>query len=119
MAAFERRDESWKFSFVATCVVRAASFAEVSRRSEIPPNTVSRRIASLEDALEALLFQRSTRKLTLTTAGRAFYEDVADSIETLERAGQAVLGKDNLISGLVRIAAPVDFFDLFPIDLDL
>jgi DNA-binding transcriptional LysR family regulator len=95
-------------------VVRAGSFAEVSRRTEIPPNTVSRRIASLEDALGALLFQRSTRKLTLTTAGRAFYEDVADSIETLERAGQAVLGKDNLVSGLVRIAAPVDFFDLFP-----
>ena len=67
-------------------VVRAGSFAEVSRRSEIPPNTISRRIASLEDALGALLFQRSTRKLTLTTAGRAFYENVADPIETLERA---------------------------------
>jgi DNA-binding transcriptional LysR family regulator len=95
-------------------VVRAGSFAEVSRRSDIPPNTVSRRIASLEDALGALLFQRSTRKLTLTTAGRAFYENVADSIETLERAGQAVLGKDDLISGLVRVAGAVDFFDLFP-----
>jgi DNA-binding transcriptional LysR family regulator len=96
-------------------VVRGGSFAEVSRRSAIPPNTISRRIASLEDALGALLFQRSTRKLALTTAGRAFYEEVADSIETLESAGQAVLGKANVISGLVRIAAPVDFFDLFPI----
>jgi len=95
-------------------VVRGGSFAEVSRRYDIPPNTISRRIASLEDSLGALLFQRSTRKLTLTTAGRAFYEDVADSIETLEHAGQAVLGKENSISGLVRIAAPVDFFDLFP-----
>ena len=96
-------------------VVRGGSFAEVSRRRNIPPNTISRRIASLEDALGALLFQRSTRKLTLTTAGRAFYEDVADSIETLERAGQAILGKENPISGLVRIAAPDAFFDLFPL----
>ena len=96
-------------------VVRGGSFAEVSRRCDIPPNTISRRIASLEDALGALLFQRSTRKLVLTTAGRAFYEEVADSIETLERAGQAVLGEANAISGLVRIAAPVDFFDLFPL----
>jgi DNA-binding transcriptional LysR family regulator len=96
-------------------VVRGGSFAEVSRRCDIPPNTVSRRIASLEDALGALLFQRSTRKLTLTTAGRAFYEDVADSIETLERAGQAVFGEKNAISGLVRVAAAVDFFDVFPI----
>ena len=95
-------------------VVRAGSFAEVGRRQDIPPNTVSRRIAALEDALGTLLFQRSTRKLTLTTAGRAFYEEVADSIETLERAGQAVLGEENTISGLIRIAAPVDFFDAFP-----
>ena len=68
--------------------------------------TPSAGIASLEDALGALLFQRSTRKLTLTTAGRAFYEDVADSIERLERAGQAVLGEEDAFLGLVRIAAP-------------
>ena len=97
-------------------VVRSGSFAEVSRRFDIPPNTISRRVALLEDALGTLLFQRSTRKLTLTSAGRAFYEDVADSIETLERAGEAVLGEENAIAGLVRIAAPVDFFDLFPIN---
>ncbi|UHQ19371.1 LysR family transcriptional regulator [Lysobacter sp. KIS68-7] len=96
-------------------VVRGGSFAEVSRGFDIPPNTISRRIASLEDALGTRLFQRSTRKLTLTTAGRAFYEEVADPIETLEHAGQAVLGEENAISGLIRIAAPVDFFDLFPI----
>jgi DNA-binding transcriptional LysR family regulator len=95
-------------------VVRGGSFAEVSRRCDIPPNTISSRIASLEDALGALLFQRSTRKLTLTTSGRAFYEEVADSIERLERAGQAVLGEKNALSGVVRIAAAVDFFDLFP-----
>jgi LysR family transcriptional regulator AphB len=97
-------------------VVRGGSFAEASRRFDIPPNTISRRVALLEDALGTLLFQRSTRKLTLTSAGRAFYEDVADSIETLERAGEAVVGEGNAIAGLVRIAAPVDFFDLFPID---
>ena len=96
-------------------VVRGGSFAEVSRRCDIPPNTISSRIASLEDALGALLFQRSTRKLTLTTAGRAFYEEVADSIERLERAGQAVLGEENTLSGVVRIAAAADFFDLFPV----
>jgi len=96
-------------------VVRGGSFAEVSRRYDIPPNTISRRIASLEDALGTLLFQRSTRKLTLTTAGRAFYEEVADSIERVERAGQVVLGEENAISGPVRIAAAADFLDLFPI----
>ena len=66
----------------------------------------------MEDALGALLFQRSTRKLTLTTAGRALYEDVADSIERLERAGQAVLGEEGAIYWLVRIAAPVLWLDL-------
>lgn len=95
-------------------VVRGGSFAEVSRRCDIQPNTISRRIASLEDALGARLFQRSTRKLVLTSAGRAFYEEVAESIETLQRAGQNILGKKDAISGLLRIAVPADFFDLFP-----
>lgn len=51
-------------------VVRCGSFAEAARRAGVPPNTVSRRIQQLEARLDTRLMQRSTRKLTLTSAGR-------------------------------------------------
>jgi len=50
-------------------VARSGSFAASARRLGIPPNTVSRRIQTLERQLGTRLLQRSTRKLTLTSAG--------------------------------------------------
>ena len=55
-------------------VVRCGSFAEAARRQGVPANTVSRRIQQLEARLGTRLMQRSTRKLTLTSAGQAFHE---------------------------------------------
>ena len=53
-------------------VVRCGSFAEAARRLNMPSPTVSRRIQQLEARLGTRLMQRSTRKLELTSAGRAF-----------------------------------------------
>lgn len=50
-------------------VVRSGSFAEAARRLGVPSNTVSRRVQGLEEHLGTRLLQRSTRKLTLTSAG--------------------------------------------------
>ena len=95
-------------------VVRCGSFAEAARRLGLPPNTVSRRIQQLEAQLGTRLMQRSTRKLTLTDAGRAFHERCADAVDGLLEAGQALLAGSQEPTGLVRVAAPADFFDFFP-----
>jgi len=94
-------------------VVRCGSFAEAARRSGIPPNTVSRRIQQLEAGLSTRLLQRSTRKLTLTAAGRLFHERCADSVDGLLDAGQTLLTGSQEANGLVRVAAPADFFEFF------
>lgn len=91
--------------FVA--VARSGSFVAASRRTKTPPSTVSRAIARLEQALGVRLFERTTRRVTLTRAG----------LELLERAGRltdelsSVLGdvssRERSPAGLVRVTAPV------------
>ncbi|MDQ0015113.1 DNA-binding transcriptional LysR family regulator [Variovorax boronicumulans] len=97
-------------------VVRYGSFAEAARRLGLPPNTVSRRIQQLEAQLGTRLMQRSTRKLTLTSAGQAFHERCAGAVDGLVEAGQALITGSQEPSGLVRVAATADFFDFFPME---
>lgn len=97
-------------------VVRCGSFAEAARRLGVPPNTVSRRIQQLETQLGTRLMQRSTRKLTLTSAGQAFHERCAGAVDGLHEAGEELMTGSQEPSGLVRVAAPADFFDFFPME---
>jgi DNA-binding transcriptional LysR family regulator len=97
-------------------VVRARSFAEAARRLGIPPNTLSRRVRQLEAGLDTRLMQRSTRKLTLTAAGSAFFERCAPAVDGVLDAGKELAGVSQTAGGTVRIAAPADFLDFFKIE---
>lgn len=97
-------------------VVRAGSFAEAARRLGVPPNTLSRRIRQLESGLDTRLMQRSTRKLTLTTAGNAFFERCAPAVDGVLDAAKALAGSSHTAAGTVRIAAPADFLDFFQVE---
>jgi DNA-binding transcriptional LysR family regulator len=97
-------------------VVRSGSFAEAARRRGIPPNTVSRRIQQLEEQLGTRLLQRSTRKLTLTSAGQDFHERCVSAVDGLLEAGQELMSGSNEPSGRIRVAAPADFFDFFQME---
>ena len=97
-------------------VVRCGSFAEASRRLGVPPNTLSRRVQQLEAQLGTRLMQRSTRNLTLTSAGQVFLERCSGAVEGLMDAGEELLAVNQEPSGLVRVAAPADFFDFFAME---
>jgi DNA-binding transcriptional LysR family regulator len=97
-------------------VVRARSFAEAARRLGVPPNTLSRRVRQLEAGLDTRLMQRSTRKLTLTAAGSAFFERCAPAVDGVLEAGKDLAGDSQTVGGTVRIAAPADFLDFFKIE---
>jgi DNA-binding transcriptional LysR family regulator len=94
-------------------VVRARSFAAAARRLGVPANTLSRHVRQLEAALATRLMQRSTRKLTLTEAGSAFYDRCAAAVDAVLEAGRSAVGSNALPIGTVRVAAPADFMDLF------
>lgn len=97
-------------------VARLGSFAEAARHLHVPSTTLSRRIQQLETRLGTRLMQRSTRKLTLTSAGQAFHERCGLAIEELIEAGDSHIASSQEPSGSVRVAAPANFFDFFSMD---
>ena len=94
-------------------VVQAGSFAEAARRLGMPPTTLSRQVAQLEDSLQARLLQRTTRKLTLTDAGRTLFDQCATQIDALNNAARALAGESDTPKGSIRVAASAGFFDYF------
>ncbi|MGH8081344.1 MAG: LysR family transcriptional regulator, partial [Lysobacter sp.] len=100
--------------FVQT--VKAGSFAAAGRRLGQPANTVSRRVQQLEEQLGSRLLQRSTRKLSLTGAGREFFDRCVAGIEDIESAQAAISEVNGEPRGTVRAAVVADFFEFFPIE---
>lgn len=100
--------------FVQT--VKAGSFAGAGRRLGQPANTVSRRVQQLEEQLGTRLLQRSTRKLSLTGAGREFFERCVAGIEDIEGAQAAIREGNDEPRGTVRAAVVADFFEFFPLE---
>lgn len=66
----------------------------------------SKHVAKLEQSLGARLLNRSTRKLSLTEAGEAFYEHCARLIGELEAAGQSLARIETELRGSLRVSAP-------------
>lgn len=95
-------------------VVQAGSFAEAARRLGMPASTISRYVQQLESELKSRLIVRTTRKLTLTAIGQAFYEQCARNVQELVQAGQQVADTHPEPAGPLRVALNNDFFDIFP-----
>src|ERR1700730_18818927 len=82
----------------------------------MPANTLSRRKQVRGARPWTRRMQRSTRNLALTSAAQAFHERCAGAVEGLVDAGQELMTGSKTPSGLLRVAAPADFFEFFPIE---
>lgn len=71
-------------------VVQAGSFVAGADRLNLSPSVASKHISKLEERLGARLLNRSTRKLSLTEAGTAFFAHAARIVEELEQSEHAV-----------------------------
>lgn len=89
-------------------VVQNASFSKAAVVLRRPKSTVSKAISRLERETGTKLLLRTTRSLTLTAAGRAFYEACLGPISQIEDAQRSLHGHDSLLTGLLRITAPED-----------
>lgn len=89
-------------------VVQLGSFSKAAEQLKLPKSTVSRTISRLEAEAGTKLLFRTTRSMTVTFAGQAFYESCLEPIFALEEARKALLFKDSMPSGLVRLTAPED-----------
>jgi LysR family transcriptional regulator for bpeEF and oprC len=107
-------------------VVDAGSFTRAAEMLQLPKATVSTLIQSLETALSAKLLHRTTRLVTVTTDGAAYYErcirilsDVRDAEESLSRTRLSPSGRlrvdvpTGLASEILIPALPA-FFERYP-----
>ncbi|NKC34483.1 LysR family transcriptional regulator [Falsiroseomonas selenitidurans] len=86
-------------------VVEAGSFSAAAQQAGTSQPTISRQVAALEQHLGCLLFQRTTRRLTLTEDGSAFYETALRALEAVAEAEGSVGRRKGRPSGTLRLAA--------------
>src|SRR5882672_12732054 len=99
-------------------VVQAGSFTMAAAQLGMPKSTVSRKVSELEERLRARLLQRTTRKLSLTDAGRTYYDYSARIVGEIEDAERAVSSLQQTPRGVLRVTAPVNVAFLGPIVSD-
>jgi DNA-binding transcriptional LysR family regulator len=106
-------------------VVEAGGFSAAARRLNMSTTMVSNHVQSLEDRLGARLLNRTTRKVSLTEIGKAYYERCTRILAELEEADRAAgalqstpRGTLRLYTGthIVRFIAPVvaEYLALYP-----
>ena len=90
---------------VFACVVEKSSFSGAARELGITTSAVSQQIRSLEHEMEVTLLHRSTRKLSLTEAGQAFFHSCQEMLAAAERGKIRINELRDDIVGELRLSA--------------
>ena len=90
-------------------VVEGSSFAAAARHFGLSPAMVSKHILALEERLGARLLNRTTRRVSPTEIGRAFYERATRILADLDDAEQAATALQATPRGRLSINAPLSF----------
>ena len=89
--------------------VEAGSLSAAARQLGVPLTTVSRKVSELEAHLETRLLNRSSRKLTLTDAGRSYVTACRQILDDVSEAERGASGEYSAPKGNLIITAPVVF----------
>lgn len=90
-------------------VTESGSFSAAGRRLGMAPSSVSRQLGGLEDSLGVRLLNRTTRRLSLTEAGRLYHERAERILADVDEAIAAVAYLHTSPRGLLRINVPLVF----------
>ena len=90
-------------------VVEAGSFARAADRMDVSVSAVSRHVAELEAHLDVRLLNRTTRRLSLTESGQAFFDRCVQLLADLEEAEEAVTSASVLPKGTLRVTSSATF----------
>ncbi len=90
-------------------VMETRSFAEAARRLGTSSGQASKLVSRLEADLGVRLLNRTTRALSPTEVGQAYYERIRVVIEELDALGEAVKNRSGSVSGRLKLTAPLSF----------
>ncbi|TAN54224.1 MAG: LysR family transcriptional regulator [Betaproteobacteria bacterium] len=90
-------------------VVEQGSFARAAERLGISTSACSRHVADLEAHLATRLLQRTTRRLSLTEGGQAFYERCVQLLADLEDAEGAAAASSARPRGTIKLTCSINF----------
>jgi DNA-binding transcriptional LysR family regulator len=94
-------------AFIA--VVEAGGFSAAARRTGDSQSGISKAVSALEKRLGVVLFNRSTRSVTLTDQGQKYYDRTKPLVDEMDEADSELTSSRLDVSGLIRIAAASTF----------
>lgn len=90
-------------------VIESGGFSTAARDLGLSKSSVSKQVSRLEDRLGVRLLNRTTRRLSLTEAGAAFYEGCQRVLSEAEAAKEAVSHLASAPRGELKVNAPMSF----------
>jgi len=100
-----------KFSALGMFVATAeqGSFSRAAELLGKTPSALTKAVGHLERELGALLFERSTRRIVLTEAGRLYLDTARQVLQRLHEAGEEIDQLQHGLHGSLRLTAPLAF----------
>lgn len=93
-------------------VVESGGFSETARRLDVSKALISKQVAQLEDALGVRLLHRTTRRVSPTSSGQAYYEQCRPLLDEMNELDASIQSSDRALQGELRISAPTTFAEM-------
>ena len=90
-------------------VVESMSFVRAAERLDLSPTAVSRQVADLEEHLQTRLLQRTTRRISVTETGRAYFERCVQLLAELDEAEREAAHQSAEPRGTIRFTTSINF----------
>jgi DNA-binding transcriptional LysR family regulator len=87
-------------------VVKLGSFSAAAKELHRSPSSISKKMSLLEERLNVQLFDRTTRNLAVTEAGKLYYERCKDIAHRIHEAESELGGLSDEPSGSIRVTWP-------------
>lgn len=87
-------------------VAESLSFTDAAKRLGVSKSTASKRVTELEEHLGLQLIQRTTRRMTLTEAGRRYFEVCRNALDALDAGEKEALTWNSTPQGILRVSVP-------------
>ncbi|OMH37551.1 LysR family transcriptional regulator [Motiliproteus sp. MSK22-1] len=107
----------WEGVIEFVAVAETESFTAAAKRLDTSVANISRQVSGLEQRLEAKLFYRTTRRVSVTETGQLFYQHCRPLLDGLEAAENAITQLQSKPRGKLRMTAPVSYGERYIVPL--